>query len=146
MNSFLNGHLTFRSCSWIFGTFVWHFTPSIVSVTFLCSTLVPWHNTKANPSLHDVINEIPLTFFSAPGKGIECGNDVCSRYADCHVNLDIHLRSSHCVCLTGFKGNGLNCQRLKPREGKCSVCWDSELNNFVLSKWLYLMNLFVAVV
>ena len=39
------------------------FHPSLVSVTFLCSTHVPWHNTKAIPSLHDVINEIPLIFF-----------------------------------------------------------------------------------
>ncbi len=58
-----------------------------------------------------------------PGKGIECGNSECSRYADCHISLDssVELRKAQCFCLTGFKGNGQTCQRLRPHEGNVKL-------------------------
>ena len=52
---------------------------------------------------HDPISE--------PGQSVNCGDDICDRYADCLQSFRGEDKTE-CRCLPGFKGDGTTCDRL----------------------------------
>ena len=47
-------------------------------------------------------NQPPVS--NIPGKGSQCGNDICNKYADCHFNFASN--EFKCRCVLGFQGDG----------------------------------------
>ena len=47
-------------------------------------------------------NQPPVS--NIPGKGSQCGNDICNKYADCHFNFASN--EFKCRCVMGFQGDG----------------------------------------
>ena len=45
-----------------------------------------------------------------PGKGNQCGANICNKYADCYY--DFGSNEFNCRCVLGFQGDGYNtCDR-----------------------------------